>query len=100
MRNRLLLFISVATLSAGVSFAHQGHTHQTVLGTVERVRECHFVIKTQSGETKTIFTEAETTFTRGGTTIALKDLAAGARVAVVVDEDGETAESVKVGGAK
>lgn len=100
MRRRLLSVLTCVALSGTALLAHQGKTHQNVLGTVERVRGCHFVIKTQSGETKTIFVVPETTFSRGGSAVSLKDVTTGARVAVVVDEDGETAESVKVGGQK
>lgn len=94
-------FAAIALLlcGAGASLAHQGHDHQ-LLGTVERSRPCHFVMKTQAGETKTIFLSPETKIERGGVPLAARDLAAGTRVSVEVEDDGETAVSVKAGGAK
>lgn len=99
MKNLVVILVT-AILGTATLFAHGGAAHQTLLGTVSRVRPCHLVITTPAGSTKTIFVTPETTFTRGTEVVTLKDLKSGTRVSVSIDEDGETAESVKVGGAK
>ena len=96
MKRAVWFFLSASAIAAGV-VAHEGHDHN-MLGTVERARPCHFVMKTQKGETKTIFITAKTSLERAGKSIALSDITTGMRVSVTVENDGETAVSVKAGG--
>jgi hypothetical protein len=98
MWKRYAAFLFVIAVSTTL-MAHQGHSHQ-LLGTVERVRDCHFVLKNQNGESKAIFLTPSTKFERGSQQLSLKDLAVGSRVAISLEEDDETAVTVKVGGAK
>jgi hypothetical protein len=95
---RILLLVLTLLAATGLP-AHEGHEHQ-VLGTVQRLRECHFVLKTQKGETKTIFLSPSTRYERAGQQATKQDLASGTRVSVAVEDDGETAVTVKLGGAK
>lgn len=96
---KIISGILVLLCAAGALLAHQGHAHQ-FLGTVERTRPCHFVMKTQEGATKTIFLAPATKIDRGGQPLTARDLTAGTRVSVTVEDDGETAVTVKAGGAK
>lgn len=95
MLSRIVMLFTIAVCTVAAAVAHQGHQHQ-YLGTVERNRPCHFVMKTREGETKTIFFSAATRFEGG----AKGDLAVGRRLSVYVENDGETAVTVKVGGAQ
>lgn len=49
------IFLIGCLAIGGVLLAHQGHEHQQLLGTIERLRDCHLVLKTQEGEIKAIF---------------------------------------------
>ena len=80
--------------------AHEGHQHQQVLGTIERVRDCHLVVKVQGGETNVIFLAPATRFERGGGTASKQDVKVGTRVSIALENDGETAAAVKIGGAR
>lgn len=96
---RITTFFVLTLLASVAVLAHQGHAHN-YLGTVERVRPCHFVMTTQQGESKTIFLAPATKIERAGQPIAAQDLAKGTRVVVTVEDDNETAVTVKAGGAK
>lgn len=98
MRYWIILLLTTLALPSGLD-AHEGHAHQ-LLGTVERVRDCHFVIKTTKNEVKAIFLSDATRYERAGQPATKQDVAAGARVSVTVEDDGETATVVKIGGAK
>lgn len=98
MKITIIALASVAALTTA-SLAHEGHAHQ-MLGTVERTRACHFVMKTQQGESKTIFLSPTTKLERSGAPVSAKDLTPGTRVSVTVEDDGETAVTVNAGGAK
>ena len=100
LSKRLVLAALGALLSAAVLLAHEGHQHQAVLGTVERVRDCHFVVKTQKGETKTIFLAPTTRYERGAQAGTKQDLKPGTRVSVAVENDEETASTIRIGGAR
>ncbi|HEY5610076.1 MAG TPA: hypothetical protein VIL97_02625 [Thermoanaerobaculia bacterium] len=97
--HRSVWLFSISLFFAATLHAHEGHAHQ-LLGTVERVRDCHFVIKTSTGEVKTIFPSASTKYERAGQPATKQDVVSGARVSVTVENDGETATAVKIGGAK
>ena len=98
MSKRMVGLIGVLLLAAAL-LAHEGHQHQ-VLGTVERIRECHLVVRTQEGETKTIFLGPATRFERGAQAATRQDVKAGSRVSIAVENDGETATTIKIGGGR
>ena len=99
MSKRAIGFLLLLLLAAAL-LAHEGHQHQQLLGTVERVRECHIVVKVQAGETKVIFLAPTTKFERGGGTASKQDVKVGTRVSITLENDGETATAIKIGGAR
>lgn len=100
MLNRMVVgLIGLLMVSQGV-MAHEGEQHQSLLGTVERARECHMVVRTGKGEIRTIFFAPDTRYERGAQAATKQDLKAGARVSVEVESDGETASVIKIGGAQ
>ena len=99
MFRRAIGFLVLLFLAAPL-FAHEGHQHQQLLGTIERVRDCHLVVKTQEGETKAIFLVPTTKFERGGQAATKQDLKLGTRASITLENDGETATAIKIGGGR
>lgn len=98
MFRRAIGFLVLLLLAAPL-FAHEGHQHQQLLGTIERVRECHLVVKTQEGE-KVVFLAPTTKFERGGGAASKQEVKVGTRVSIALEDDGETATTIKIGGAR
>jgi len=90
----IALFIILVAASA---FAHGGHVHTTIMGTVTMVHESHLMLKTTDGKDVTVTLTDATTYTKGDKAAKRADLAEGVRVVIVLEADGKTAESVKIG---
>lgn len=97
MNRRHAVIASFVILVAASALAHGGHTHTTIMGTVTMVHESQIMLETSDGKDATVMLDDETTYTKGDKAAKKADLAVGVRVVVVLEADGKTAESVKIG---
>ena len=98
MRKTVSLFVVALFISAAV-FAHDGHVHQ-ILGTVKEVQGEQMVVTTKDGKEVTVHLTEKTKFEKAGDPATRKDLTAGARVSVHLENDGKSAATIKIGTPK
>ena len=98
MRKTVSLFIVALFIGAAAS-AHGGHAHQ-VLGTVKEVSGDHVIVTTKEGKEVTVHLTEKTKYEKAGEAATRKDLAAGSRVSVYLENDGKSAATVKIGAPK
>jgi predicted MarR family transcription regulator len=95
MRKTISLFVASLWIAA-IASAHGGHAHQ-VLGTVKELNAEHIVVTTKDGKEVTVHLTEKTKYEKAGDTATRKDLTAGARVSVYLENDGKSAATVKIG---
>ncbi len=94
MRKTFILAVSLIIISA-TAFAHAGHKH-SFLGTVKAVSANELTIATVDAKDATFVLTNKTAYLRDGAPARKQDLVPGLRVAVLVDEDGRTATTIKL----
>ncbi|GAC1396453.1 MAG: hypothetical protein NVSMB68_13200 [Thermoanaerobaculia bacterium] len=99
---RLSTAIAIATLVTASAFAHAGHAHAPLMGTVTMLHgDNSFMIRTADGKDMTIVTTATTRYMHADDHMANRsELTAGTRVIVKMNRDGKTAASVKMSAGK
>lgn len=79
MRKTSFVLMTVVLLIA-LAHAHGSAVH--VLGTVTAVSDASIFVKTTTGETKVVTTDAQTKFLKGDSSAELKDIHIGDRVVI------------------
>jgi hypothetical protein len=79
MNRKILLLLAIALLAIS-AFAHGDETH--VIGTVTRVSQSSVTVQTTAKESVEVVVTPETKFTKGSTSVTLKDLQVGDRVVI------------------
>ena len=88
----MLLLFTVANLA----FGHAGEVH-SYMGTITRLSDGSFTMKTTAGKELTVLTSKQTTYTHADNHAAERsELAVGMRVVVKMSKDGKTAINVKM----
>ena len=97
----LAIVAALALPKAG--WAHDGHEHKKVMGTVTAIDGQHLDVKTTDGKTVSVMLNDKTTYMHGKMKMADgKMLKAGDRVVIEVEGEGKmmTAKSVQMGVAE
>lgn len=99
MKNLLNLAASVLFV-ASFAFAHGNEQH--IMGTVSRVTDSNITITTADGKGVDVALTPQTTFTKEGKTIKVKEIKQGDRIVVHASKKGDKleAEHVQIGVAK
>lgn len=97
MNRKHTVIVLFFVLVAASAFAHGGHVHTSIMGTVTMVHESQLMLETSDDKDVTVTLTPETTYARGDKAAKKSDLVAGVRVVIALEEDGKTAESVKIG---
>ena len=94
---RLLLMILALGFFTSAALAHNGMEH--VMGTVTAVSATSITVKTADGKDHTVVLNATTKYSKGTTTVQVKDLKVGDHVVVHAAKKGDAlvAAEVKVG---
>ena len=92
---RLIITSILALIVSTTAFAHGGHKH-SYLGTVKALHENHLVVTTTADGEKTFTLTEKTKYSKGSSAAAKTDLTEGVRVSVYVENDGQTATTVKI----
>jgi hypothetical protein len=92
--------IALALMVPAAAPAHEGHD-KTVMGTISSIDGTNLMVKTADGKTTMVMLDAKTKITQGKTTLDLKALKVGDRVAASGPEEKNMimAETVKLGAA-
>jgi hypothetical protein len=98
MRKIASLFL-ITLFVAAAAVAHGGHAHQ-VLGTVKEVSGDHVIVTTKDGKEVTVHLTEKTKYEKAGDAATRKDLAAGSRVSVYLENDGKSAVTIRIGAPK
>lgn len=97
MRKIASLFLTVL-LASSVALAHGGPGN--LLGTVKEVHDAHMVVTSRDGHEVTVSLTAKTKYEKAGQAATRQDVGVGSRVSVKLEEDGRTAETVRIGSPK
>ena len=95
-RTRLILIAILTFAIAAVAFAHHTEHNHPVTGTVKMLHENHLAINTSANKHLTVHLTDKTVLTKG----TRADLKPGARVSIVLKDDGKTATSVEIAAAE
>lgn len=76
-----LVMLAVALLAPAPAVAHEGHAHK-FMGTVSVVGDTQIEVKTTDGKDVVFLLDAKTTYQRGKTKVASRDIHAGERIVV------------------
>src|SRR5438132_11156179 len=75
-------FALVTLLSAPIVFAHEGHAHKSIMGTVTKLDGGHIVVKTRGGKTVSIAVTSDTEYRGQSGKDSREDIKLGDRVVV------------------
>jgi len=90
-----VLAVVVLCLVPVAAFAHAGHDHHKVMGTVVAIDATHIDVKTSKGAKVAVPLTSSTMFMRGNDMAKASDVKPGTRVVIELTEKGQ-AEHVKL----
>lgn len=90
-----MLAVAIVSLLPGAVFAHAGHNHHKVMGTVVAIDGTHIDVKTTAGAKVAVPLTSSTMFMRGDAMAKASDVRTGTRVVIELSEKGN-AENVKL----
>lgn len=77
---RITMFIAVLVFTAGIALAHGNEQH--VMGTVTAMTDNSITVQTAAKDPVTVYTMANTKYTKSGAAASMKDLKVGDRVVI------------------
>jgi hypothetical protein len=77
---RITMFIAVLVFTAGIALAHGNEQH--VMGTVTAMTDNSITVQTAAKDFVTVYTMANTKYTKSGAAASMKDLKVGDRVVI------------------
>jgi hypothetical protein len=77
---RITIFIAVLVFTAGIALAHGNDQH--VMGTVTAMTDNSITVQTTAKEPVTVYTMANTKYTKSGAVASMTDLKVGDRVVI------------------